>query len=433
MKKRMLVTLIVMILCLSATVTSAEELPWITGADSRANAVDLTVGTFYQSYLATNLNGNDVPHWFRVEAGEDTCTFYLNVINHGLARFDYHTETSIMIYDRNENQISKTVIDFGDAGTIPFSLEPFDYVTISLGKVWGGDVTFSLCSDNSHLVGKYSEISQAPTCTELGIRSYPCERCGISANTEEVAPLGHTLGDWTTETEPTCLTTGMMTIRCMTCNEIVSEKELEKLEHTSGKWSNVREPSCTTEGRQEQYCTVCNVLLDSTAVPARGHEMITKNIPASCTASGMNTMICSICGVLGESEEIPQLNHVPGSWAEEKKATCIADGLRVQYCSDCNAALNQEIITAFGHNAMEWQITREASCLECGLKEQKCSHCGVTLSSAMLDAFGHTYTEWVTITEATKEETGEKQRHCIGCGDTQSEIIPKIEKFLGVF
>lgn len=433
MKKQIWVALIVMILCIITTGASAEELPWINGADSRANAVNLTVGTVYNSYLATNVNGNDVPHWFRVEAGEEKCTFYLNLINHGLGRFDSQTDTTIMIYDRHENRISKVNIGFGNAGTIPFSLEPFDYVTISLGKVWGGEVTFSLCSDNNHLAGKYSEISQTATCAEPGIRSYPCERCGVSADTEEIAPLGHTLGDWATDKEPTCLATGMMAIRCTVCSEIVSEKELEKLDHTSSKWSNVREPSCTSEGRQEQYCTVCNVLIDSKSIPVRGHEMIAKNIPASCTAPGMNTMICSICGALGESEEITQLNHVPGSWVEEKPTTCIVDGLRVQYCSDCNAALNQETMAAFGHSAMEWQVTREASCQESGLKEQKCSHCDVTLSSVMIDAFGHTYTEWKTVTDASKKETGEKQRHCIRCGDTQSEIIPKIDKLFGVF
>ena len=35
--------------------------------------------------------------------------------------------------------------------------------------------------------------------------------------------------------------------------------------------------------------------------------------------------------------------------------------------------------------------------------------------------------------EATKSQTGEKRRNCIHCGETQFDIIPKVDKVLGIF
>ena len=78
-------------------------------------------------------------------------------------------------------------------------------------------------------------------------------------------------------------------------------------------------------------------------------------------------------------------------------------------------------------------MTRAAACLQSGLREQRCATCGMTMLAEQIAALGHSYTEWEILVEPTKDTEGEKRRHCVNCGDTIYEVIPKGEKFLGIF
>lgn len=126
-----------------------------------------------------------------------------------------------------------------------------------------------------------SEITQAPTCEETGIRTYTC-KCGNNYK-ETVPAKGHT---WDA---------GVSTIT-----------------------------DCT-EGEHVLYtCSECGIKREEVLEP-QPHKATT---PATCTKDSH----CSVCGML----LTPALGHEYGEWTIVKEATANEDGSRKCSCNRCN-------------------------------------------------------------------------------------------------
>lgn len=317
-------------------------------------------------------------------------------------------------------------------------------------------------------------VRTEPDCTTEGEMAHKCETCGKAEVTGSIPATGHTPGERTVITEPTCITVGEAGTFCTVCNAQLTSEVIPMGAHVYGKMEAVRAATCTEAGLNEQHCTVCNVLLSAETPAALGHTPgKVQHTPATCLLTGSNTTTCTLCGETLSHEELPlaahtpgafatvkaatctetglleqhctvcnatlateipaALGHTPGAWHTTRAASCVTDGERTQYCAVCSTPLATEAIPAHGHTANDWQTTRSAACLQSGLKEQRCALCGLTLATEQISALGHTYSNWEIITEATKESEGERRRHCVNCGDTIYEVIPKVEKFLGIF
>ena len=50
--------------------------------------------------------------------------------------------------------------------------------------------------------------------------------CGEVINTEEIEPLGHTVGEWEVSKKATMIDTGEKIQKCTTCGEILNKEEI---------------------------------------------------------------------------------------------------------------------------------------------------------------------------------------------------------------
>jgi lactocepin len=268
--------------------------------------------------------------------------------------------------------------------------------------------------------------------TVVSVNTY--ERGADVAVREEpvIIPLEQEDGEhnWVEDTEarvePTCTETGLATYKCSKCGEVKVET-LDALGHTWDEGTVTTEPTCTDAGVKTFTCTVCQETRTE-AVDAKGHtpEDVAE-VPATCTEAGTTAgKKCSVCGAILEGiETILPTGHTVVT-DEAVAPTCTEDGKTAgAHCSVCNEILvAQEIVKATGHKA-EVLPAVEATCTETGLTEgSRCSVCGEILTAQeVVAAKGHT-PEDVAEVPATCTETGTTAgKKCSVCG----EILEGIE------
>ena len=99
-----------------------------------------------------------------------------------------------------------------------------------------------------------------PTCTEAGKESDKlCSHCGkVVTKGAEIAATGHNWGEGEITTAPTCAEMGVRTYTCANCGETKTDDHVPATgEHTYGDWSVTRESTTEVEGEETRTCTVC--------------------------------------------------------------------------------------------------------------------------------------------------------------------------------
>jgi len=317
------------------------------------------------------------------------------------------------------------------------------------------------------------EITTAPTCENVGVKTYTCTVCK-ETKTEAINATGHTPVD-VAEKPATCTEAGHKAgTKCSVCEAILSGmEEIPATGHTE-VIDAAKAPTCTETGLTEgKHCSVCNeILVAQEVIPATGHtEKAVAGKPATCTETGLTDGIsCSVCGtVIKAQEEIPAKGHTEVIDAA-KAPTCTETGLTEgKHCSVCNEVLvAQEVIPAKGHTevideAIEATCTtpgktdgkhcsvchavivaqevvpmkehtavtvpgKAATCTEAGLTDgEKCSVCGKELKAQeTIKALGHSWDEGKVTTAPTYEKTGVKTYTCGICKATKTESIPQL-------
>ena len=156
------------------------------------------------------------------------------------------------------------------------------------------------------------EVTQAPTCTEEGVKECVCTRCGEKA-TEAIEALGHA----PEETEPgvpaTCEGTGLTSkIVCTRCGEVLEEQEeIAPLGHDWGDPVVTEEPRCLVPGEEVYTCERCGEEKKET-IDALGHDRVSvPDTEPTCETSGVRgRVVCDRCSmVLEDGEIIPPLGH----------------------------------------------------------------------------------------------------------------------------
>ena len=217
-------------------------------------------------------------------------------------------------------------------------------------------------------------------------------------------------------------------------------------------------PACEKEGYTEGiYCPDCEkYVYGHKVIPAKGHDYVLTEIPATCTTAGEKVYTCE-CGDT-YSEIIPALGHNPEYFKVEP--TCTEEGYECYKCTNCGTEYSRETIPASGHS-YEDEIITKPTCIGEGLKRCTCSVCGDSYEETMpladhtittirkdptctsigteqymcevcknmigdmviLSKSPHSYGEW-TITAPTATEAGSKDHSCISCGKTETASIP---------
>lgn len=111
-----------------------------------------------------------------------------------------------------------------------------------------------------------AKATTEPTCLEAGEMTYTCNVCGDSY-TEPIEDLGHNEGEWETTVEPTCAEAGLKETRCTHCKEVMSTESIEAVGHTEGEWTVKAKATMFQQGEEELTCIICQEVLNSRMLP----------------------------------------------------------------------------------------------------------------------------------------------------------------------
>lgn len=147
-----------------------------------------------------------------------------------------------------------------------------------------------------------SEIITDPTCAEVGMMKFTCDKCGDSYEQEIPATGKH---DYVSEvtTEATCEHTGIMTYTCNVCGDTYTE-----------------------------------------IIPKEDHDYVGETTTApTCTEPGVKTYTCSKCGDT-YTEELPAMGHSSDGGKVVKPSGYFTEGLKEEHCVTCGELLSSEVI-----------------------------------------------------------------------------------------
>ena len=270
------------------------------------------------------------------------------------------------------------------------------------------------------------EVTEKPTCEEVGVKTYTCANCG-NTKTEDIPATGHTeVKD--AAVEATCEKSGLTEgSHCSVCEKVLEAQKI--IPATGHKWNTgeiTKEATCEEKGEKTYTCANCgNTTTEE--IPATGHtEVKDEAVEATCEKDGLTEgSHCSVCKkVLKAQETIPATGHKWNTGEITKEATCEEKGVKTYTCANCEKIRTEEI-PATGHTEVKDEAVA-ATCEKDGLTEgSHCSVCEKVLEAQrIIPATGHSWNAGEITKKATCEEKGEKTYTCANCGNTTTEEIP---------
>ncbi len=247
-------------------------------------------------------------------------------------------------------------------------------------------------SDEAEHTWDDGEITQEPTCTAKGVKTYTCDVCG-AARTEDVEAAGHAFSDEWTSSEThhwhaaicgdtnevsdkaehiwgagvTDSITGDIIYTCSVCQAIKTDKHT----HTfSDEWS-----SDEANHWHAAACGHTSEVSDKAAHTWNDGEITT---PATETTDGVKTYTCTACGRT-RTETITKLQHthVPsGEWTSDPAG-------HWHSCSGCTEKLDFSAHTEDGG-----AVTVQPAETTAGTKTFKCTVCGYVMRTETIPATG---------------------------------------------
>ena len=268
----------------SAAASDVNEASKFTGGASWDTAAAITEEQYGVLYYSVQPRYHALNDWYMLQPETDG-TYYINITNSS-------ANSAIELIDSGMNRIEKMDVKLDNQLIIALSVRAHDkiYLRHTTSGWWSGDphFYFSVCFDGHHRPGLVSEITAAPTCTEPGTRTFPCELCGEPAAAEEVPALGHTPGEWKQIKEAACTEPGLLAQVCSVCGETLASEEIPALGHDAAEMSVVTEVTCIQAGLKTSQCKRCFIVLQSETIPTAAHtpgEMKVLSAP-TCTESG---------------------------------------------------------------------------------------------------------------------------------------------------
>lgn len=304
---------------------------------------------------------------------------------------------------------------------------------------------------------------ERPTCTQDGLNTYACSRCGLQQT--EVQPAAHTWGGWQTvengrqrvceicgETqteagsstgdcphynvqgerilEPSCMTKGLIMMRCNTCGAIVDQQEIPELGHLFSDETRTVPATCVSDGKVLSVCSRCGHVADTghvlLATGVHSWELAEEGRPATCTEGGVAALQqCAVCGIQKGGEVIPALGHdLSADWEVILESTCVTQGMAQRSCPRCGFILERVQISTNGEHDFQEETAQIApTCTEAGATAvQVCSVCGFHKGGEPIPA-AHQWGIWHNLQTAACDVTGLRRHTCKICGEAEEETV----------
>ena len=285
-----------------------------------------------------------------------------------------------------------------------------------------------------------------PTCTQDGSKHKVCPSCNEEIQVEVIPASGHAFGEWVTDTEPTHALEGSKHRVCTNCSEQETET-IAVIPHTFGDWTMAKAATCTEAGAMERACS-CGEK-ETSAIKPNGHtEETLPAVDATCTTTGLTEGTkCSVCHTTIVAQQVvPAIDHnyvdgkctvcklvdpavcthSAGDWIEDTPATCTTEGSKHIECTLCKTVLQTETIPATGHNYAS--VVTPPTCAEQGYTTHTCE-CGDSYVDTYVDALDHEWNDGEITTQPTCTETGVKTYTCTrtDCGQTKTEVVDALD------
>ncbi len=260
----------------------------------------------------------------------------------------------------------------------------------------GNGKHFRLCkNDPAHKetkLCKYTDAVTDPSCTAKGYTTHTCNDCGYSFTDSYVGALGHSYGEWTSNsdrthtrecmrdcavtetvqcvytdavTEPTCLLGGYTTHTCL-CGDSYVDAHTPAHGHSYGEWK-------PCEGNQ--HIRVCKYDETHTEIGICFYDAVVT--APSCTEGGYTTYTCPTCGHSYTGDETPATDH---TW---QITNPLKNGKHEQACQ--NGCGSTETVDC-DYNA----VVTAPSCTEGGYTTYTCE-CGHSKTGDETDPMGHSF------------------------------------------
>ena len=262
-----------------------------------------------------------------------------------------------------------------------------------------------------------SAVTTDPTCTEDGVRTYTCSKCG-GTYTEEVNRLGHDWDNGTVTTAATCVDNGVRTYTCETCGATRTGTEFATGIHTYDDGVVTTQPTCGAAGVKTYTCTVCGGT-KTEAVSATGDHTYDDGvvgIPPTCLGSGTMIYTCTGCGY-NKSKIIKPTGHDLGEETYYMEPTCTSNGYSGQQCRSCGEWVNLSIVNKLEHDYDEGVPQEDVVCASVVEMLYTCRSCGHELTST--EYITHIYDDGYVSTAATCSTKGKTTYTCTRCGKTK--------------
>ena len=326
---------------------------------------------------------------------------------------DFYPKYDITFHWFSDGGTENTTVQPTTEGILPEGFTPADYQKGDYAYTFSGwDRELAPATENTDYTAQYSatflghdyvpEVTKAPSCTEPGITTYTCSRCGESYD-EPIPATGHTPGAAVEENRIAagCETPGSYdaVVYCTVCNSELSRQAqtITALGHSWGAWERTTEPTCTQQGEDTCTCTRDTSHKQTRAVDALGHDYHPVITAPTCTEQGYTTYTCSRCTDSYIADYTPAAGHMPGAEVQENKvnAACEAPGSydAVIYCTVCGSELSRQAktIAALGHSWGAWERTTEPTCTQQGEDTRTCTRDASHKQTRAVDMLPHTY------------------------------------------
>ena len=333
---------------------------------------------------------------------------------------------------------------------------------------WVNGVCTECGATHEHDWQEQTSLTQSPTCTEKGSKTYKCSKCG-ETKVEEIPATGHT---WkihqiaqnkseckcsvcgatkahdlkvVSKDPATCTKKGIIHYVCKDCGKKVRDNDPDapalghdwknqdgtcsrcNAQHTHdwGEWKTTIPADCTTEGEKVRQCNTCG-FEETRTLAKTDHDWGEWNITTkpSCTTEGEEVRQCQNCQKT-ETKKLEKTAHVT-EVVGAKESTCTTAGYSGdEVCKDCHAVVKKgHKLDKTAHQWSTWKTTTPASCTHEGEETRQCSVCQET-ETRKLKKTDHVWSEWKTTTPASCTHEGEETRQCKNCQETESRTLAK--------